>query len=179
MVDRSWLRRRVRGSRIQPDGSIKPITEDADWEDLEYSEEHFRKKITRDYGLKLKNKLECATVEFNWEESKPKYGVVAYDVVWKFGNPKGRTNHAATYYVFLEPYYVTHDFITNVMENRCDSYMKWGKEKTAYTVWNVVSDWEHLKTEGRYTTRPDPILLKVAAAIGLKRLTSKVITFEE
>ena len=123
-------------------------------------------------GFNLSASYDCATVEFSYENSHPKYGIAAYKVTWNFMNDHLTNHKDVMYYALLDMDLITHSVITDVIGNR--SYLKMGIER--FGVWNLLSDFHRLKSsDGRYTTYPDPILAVVATAIGFEGLESKVV----
>lgn len=181
MVDRKWLKYRIRDEDVSEDGAFRNKTYAlSDGSEMPLSKEECMAMIvSRPFCLMLENTYNCATVRFSWEDTKDiiHHGILAYRVDWDWKYiPNHYTKHEdELYYVFLDPAQISIDILENVLGNK--AY----RNVHTTTLKQIVSHMElHVASDGKFRTQPSAIMATVAMAIGIQEMEiAKVVRNEE
>ena len=151
MVDRKWLKYRIRDEDVSDDGAFRNKTYAlSDGSEMPLSKEECMAMIvSRPFCLMLENTYNCATVRFSWEDTKDiiHHGILAYRVDWDWKYiPDHYTKHEdELYYVFLDPAQISIDILENVLDNK--AY----RNVHTTTLKQIVSHMElHVSSDGKF-----------------------------
>ena len=171
MVDRKWLKYRIRDEDVSEDGAFRDKTYAlSDGSEMPLTKEECMVMIvSRPFCLMLENTYNCATVRFSWEDTKDiiQHGILAYRVDWDWKYiPDHYTKHEdELYYVFLDPEDITIEVLENVLGNK--SYRNVDKTQLK----QIVSFGKlHVASNGQFRTQPSAIMATVAMAIGIQEM---------
>ena len=180
MVDRKWLKYRIRDEDVSDDGAFRNKTYAlSDGSEMPLSKEECMAMIvSRPFCLMLENTYNCATVRFSWEDTKDiiHHGILAYRVDWDWKYiPDHYTKHEdELYYVFLTRHrYQLISWKTFLQQSI--------QERYTTTLKQIVSHMElHVSSDGKFRTQPSAIMATVAMAIGIQEMEiAQVVRNEE
>ena len=171
MVDRKWLKYRIRDEDVGNDGTfIDKVYTLSDGIEMPLNKEAcIATIVSRPFCLMLENTYNCAKIRFSWDYTKDiiKYGILAYRVDWDWQfMPNHYTKHEnELYYVFLDPSKISINILEDVLGN--SSY----KNILTTSLKQIVSHNPlHVASDGKFRSQPSSIMATVAMAIGIQEM---------